>query len=462
MLNRFRQILNPKSKIENLNAVAVRVDDSPGWGSLTNRPHDYDPGKVQEIYLDALEAWRKNPIAWRSISITTDFVVGDSLTISSNNANLNRFIKAFWNHPKNNLNQRLDSMCEELSRAGDLFVLLFRNPQDGMSYIRFVTKDRIAKIETAPNDWETELVFYETVDGIGDPVGEPKKWLHPSHPDARSQDAVMLHYTINKPIGATLGESDLTTQLPWLLRYSRMLEDRVRLNWAMRAFLWLITVPSSRVKEKQEQYRTPPEPGSIVVKDESETWEANAPKLNAQDAKWDMQAVRAMIDAGSGYPPHWRGDAGDISLATAQAMSGPTERHLRRRQLYFVWMVEDILYHAYIRSYELGRARKLTSENYNDLFTASLPEISRMDNESLSIAGMNAASAFSCLSPMIAQYPPTYARTMIQTIFKFMGEPLPEDKISILLDEIYANPRPLPAVDGIADPVRSKPGGKPQ
>ncbi len=176
----------------------------------------------------------------------------------------------------------------------------------------------------------------------------------------------------------------MTTQLPWLLRYSRMLEDRVRLNWAMRAFLWLITVPSSRVKEKQEQYRTPPEPGSIIVKDESEVWEANAPKLNAQDARFDMQAVRAMIDAGSGYPPHWRGDAGDISLATAQAMSGPTERHLRRRQLYFVWMVEDILYHAYNRAVASNRARKLASDNYNDLFKASLPEITRMDNESLS------------------------------------------------------------------------------
>jgi hypothetical protein len=324
MFKRFRQILNPKSEI--LNVVTNQVDDSPGWGSLTNRPHDYDPGKVQEIYADALEAWRKNPIAWRTVAITTDFIVGDSLTISSSNSSLNRFIKAFWNHPKNNLNQRLDSMCEELSRAGDLFVLLFRNPVDGMSYIRFVTKDRIVKIECASNDWETELIYYETTE-----TGEPRPWYHPDHPSANEQDAVMLHYTINKPLGALLGESDLVTQLPWLLRYSRMLEDRVRLNWAMRAFLWLITVPSSKVKEKQEQYRTPPEPGSIIVKDDSEVWEANAPKLNAQDAKWDMQAVRAMIDAGSGYPPHWRGDAGDISLATAQAMSGPTERHLRRR-----------------------------------------------------------------------------------------------------------------------------------
>ena len=71
----------------------------------------------------------------------------------------------------------------------------------------------------------------------------------------------MLHYATNRPLGALLGESDLTTMIPWLLRYSRMLEDRVRLHWAVRAFLWLVTVPSNKIDAKREQYRTPPDSG---------------------------------------------------------------------------------------------------------------------------------------------------------------------------------------------------------
>jgi hypothetical protein len=63
--------------------------------------------------------------------------------------------------------QRLEGMSDELARAGDLFVTLHRNELDGMSYIRFVTKDRIERIETAPNDYETELVYYETQDTGG-------------------------------------------------------------------------------------------------------------------------------------------------------------------------------------------------------------------------------------------------------------------------------------------------------
>ena len=342
-----------------------------GWMSLTGREHDYEASKIQELYQDALTAWRKNPIAWRIVAITTDYVVGDKLRISSDNRTLQKFIHGFWNHPKNRIDLRLEAMSDELARAGDLFVVLFRNDQDGMSYLRFVTKDRIQKIETAPNDWETELVYFETQES-----GAPREWLSPAHPDAHQAPAVMLHYAVNRPIGALLGEGDLTTMIPWLQRYSRMLEDRVRLHWAMRAFLWLVTVPTNKVREKQEQYRQPPESGSIVVKDKSEKWEAVTPSLNGADASHDMKAVRGMIDSGSGYPPHWRGESGDANLATATAMQGPTERHLLRRQQYFVFMLQDIVYHAYNRAIQLGQARRLPTK----IITACLRSICRISH----------------------------------------------------------------------------------
>jgi hypothetical protein len=43
----------------------------------------------------------------------------------------------------------------------------------------------------------------------------------------------MLHYAVNRPVGAVRGESDLAPILPWLRRYNRWLEDRVRLNAAI-------------------------------------------------------------------------------------------------------------------------------------------------------------------------------------------------------------------------------------
>ncbi len=417
------------SSSSNLSVSAV-VDDSSDWFSSASQGHDYDPSKIQELYQDALTAWRKNPIAWRIIAITTDYVVGDELRVSSPHRSLDRFINRFWQHPKNQMDLRLQPMSDELARSGDLFILLFRNPQDGMSYIRFVTKDRILSIETAPNDWETEWVYLErTLEG------EQRRWLSPHHPDAGQALAVMLHYAVNRPIGALMGESDLTTMIPWLQRYSRMLEDRVRLHWAVRAFLWLVTVPANKVKEKQEQYRIPPEAGSIVVHDESEGWQAVTPSLHGLDAASDLKAVRGMIDAGSGYPPHWRGEAADANLATATAMQAPTERHLLRRQQYFTFLLQDLLYHAYQRS-RWGSERNLTIDDYQQLFMVVRPDISRADNESLARAARDLTQGLSTLAGQINGLPPSLARHILRMFFKFAGEPLDEGAIDQILQEM--------------------------
>jgi len=450
---------SPANKPNQLASVSSQVDDSPGYASITGRAHDYDPARVQEIYSDALEAWRKNPIAWRIIAIISDYVIGDKFSISANNRSLNKFIQSFWSHPKNNMQIRMESMCDELSRAGDLFVLLFRNPQDGMSYIRFVTKDRITRIETAENDWETELVYHERLE-----MGNTRTWYSPGHPDSPSAEAVLLHYAVNRPVGALLGESDLTTMIPWLLRYSRMLEDRVRLHWAVRAFLWVITVPANKVLEKREFYRTPPDAGSIIVKDESEKWEVQTPQLRGADAAKDLQAVRGMIDAGSGFPPHWRGDAGDISLATAQAMQGPTERHLLRRQGYFIHILQDMLYHAYQRAAEVGFARTLKETNYDQLFQIHLPDISRWDNEALARAARDLSQAFYTLSSQLAALPPTLAREAIRLSFKFAGETISEETIRSILEEIEQRPAealaPKPISEEITEQETPVPGEK--
>ena len=423
LIERIQAFLNPGIDLATVSAV---VDDSPGWTSITGRPHDYDPSEIQEMYQDALTAWRKNPIAWRIIAITTDYVIGDDISIVGRTKLVDRFTRNFWNHANNMMPIRIASMLEELSRSGDIFCILFRNPQDGMSYIRFVTKDRIQKIKTADNDWEKELIYYET-----QPVGDPKAWYSPNHPSAPEQDAVMLHYSINRPVGALLGESDLATMIPWLLRYSRMLEDRVRLHWAVRAFLWIVTVPSNKVQAKIEQSRKPPDAGSIIVKDESENWEAATPLLRGSDARYDMQAVRAMIDAGSGFPPHWRGDAGDISLATAQAMTGPTERHLLRRQKYFIWLLQDLIYQALLRSAEIGKSRKPATTIYEELFIARAPDLSRFDNEILARSARDIMEAFGAVD--LSSYPMSMVREAVRMFYKFAGETIDEadlDKIS--------------------------------
>ena len=427
--------------------LATRIDDdNAGWTSVSTRPHDRDFSEIQEQYTDALTAWRKNPIAWRIIAITTDYVIGKEFTVTSKFKPLDTFIKDFWNHSKNRMNLRLTGMCDELSRSGDLFVLLWQNPIDGMSYIRFITKDQIRGIKSAPMDWETEISYEVGADGVRpDPVTYPS----PDAEEAAESQVICLHYSVNRPIGALMGESDLTTLIPWLLRYSRMLEDRVRLHWAARAFLYLVTVPPNKIDVKSSQYQTQPESGSIIVKDESEKWETLTPSLRGADASHDMKSVRNMIDAGSGYPPHWRGEGGDVNVATAEAMQGPPEKHLARRQQYFTFILEDILYHAYQRAAPLRGLPPLPSENYDRIFKPSAPDVSARDNTMLAQAASTMASALQALETLLqSDTNDTFKSLAADLVLTFAGE-IPEERdIKNLVNQPKRVAPPAPAGGG--------------
>ena len=281
-----------------LATISTRVSDQdPGWGELSGRPHERTWAEIQELYTDTIDAWRKNPLAKRAVDITADYVIGDGINVNSTYRPLQAYADAFWNHRKNLMANRLEPMCHEFTIAGDLFPLLFLNRHDGLSYIRFITKDQIVGIETAENDWETELLYKEAP--RGEINLEPIEWLGAAHPAAAGAGAVMLHYSVNKPLGTLMGEGDLTTMVPWLLRYSRMLEDRVRLHAAVRAFLWFVQVPSHLVDAKGEEYREAPDAGSVIVHDDGESWDVKTPNLNSSDASHDLEAVRRMIFTGA-------------------------------------------------------------------------------------------------------------------------------------------------------------------
>lgn len=426
---RWSELWKAVGKLRLGGRLIAQVDDSRGWEQAAGQS---PVGQTAaEAYQDALEAWRKNPLAWRIIAITSDYVVGEGVRVAGREPPVHAFVERFWNHPRNHLDLRLEAMCDELSRAGDLFVLLFRNPQDGLSYLRFVTKDRIRRIQTAENDWESERAYFE-LDGL-----QERRWLAPQDPQAPSHEAVMLHYAVNRPIGCLLGESDLAALIPWLQRYARLLEDRVRLNWALRAFLWIVTVPSHRVAAKAEQYRSAPEAGSIIVKDESESWQPVTPNLNAFDASADLKAVRQMIDAGSHYPPHWRGEPQGINLATAAAMQAPTEKHLQRRQRYFHYLLKDILIHAYLRAAEIGKAPYYPPEALQELIEVSGAELSLKDNERLANAAVQLARAFNLLAGTLPNLPShTLRQAMLKQVLSFGGLSLPQSVVDQMLAEL--------------------------
>ena len=194
---------------------AVKVVDDRWWTQIGGAagPQDRGWSQIQEGLSDSLSAWRDNPLARRIVALTTDYVVGDGITLSSGLPAVADFIRRWWDHPLNRLNLRLYAWCDELTRSGELFLVLATNPADGLSYVRALPGARIDGIESDPDDLERELRFHELTPGSLD-----GRWWSSPH-TAAPDEPLMVHFAINRPVGGLRGEGDLVPLLPWLRRY---------------------------------------------------------------------------------------------------------------------------------------------------------------------------------------------------------------------------------------------------
>ncbi|MFN8466320.1 MAG: hypothetical protein U0X20_12255 [Caldilineaceae bacterium] len=387
-------------------------------------------GELHQEMDDAREAWRQNPLARRLVGMVTAYVVGNGVTLRSEYAPLQRFIDDFWQ--ANQMEQRIPEWSDELCRAGEVFPVLFTNSQDLTSTVRCVPASIVERIEWREGDYEAELRFKE----VGMPGADERWWISSLHPGAADPTTpVMLHYAVNRPVGALRGESDLAPILPWLKRYSRWLEDRVRLNAGVRAFLWVVKAPARLRTELAERYRQPPEPGSVIIADEQESWTAVAPSLNANDAANDGRAIRWMIVAGGpGTSLLDLGEGEDSNLATGQVMTEMRRRFLRRRQTYLAWLLTDLVLVAWRR--KVAGERRLRHNVTAADITAVLPDISVEDNQKLAQAAMQLASGLSTVAQLMGNGP-AYRKMALRWFVKFAGEQITETEIAQVIRESH-------------------------
>jgi hypothetical protein len=408
-----------------LGSVTVRVDDSPGWSDVSagDGPADRPWYELHEDLADALTAWRKNFMVRQVVRLTTAYVVGDGIKVSSSHPWVRGFVEAFQSHRQNKLGDRLAAWCDELTRSGELYVVLFPNPVDGMQYVRAVPASQITRVETDPEDYERETGYLEQIVN----QLEPRQWK--SKHTARPDEPCLLHYTVNKPVGATRGESDLTPLLPWARRYTDWLRDRVRFNKIRNelACAEIIIDDDSQVGAKRSQYKSdPPTSGSIFVHGRGEELKFPSANIAAFDAEADGKALRLAAATAADVPLHFFSEGDSATRATAVEMGDPTHRHYRMRQQAMCNILVDLCEQAYRRKAALGLARVPADLG----ITAEAPDISRQDNLAMAQAAKQIVEAFA----LMADRGWITDELAIRLSFRFAGELLTEDEIKSILE----------------------------
>ena len=150
-----------------------------GTRSLTQSDRDRYAYDRKDVLEQSLEAWRTNPLARRIVELTSQYVVGGGLTINTKHTAAGAFFSDFWNHRLNHMPVRLAELCDELTRTGNLFVLVSTDPA-GMSYIRVLPASEIEEIISKPNDIEQPV-------SSSSKLPSKKQIRSPSLPTTRSQ-----------------------------------------------------------------------------------------------------------------------------------------------------------------------------------------------------------------------------------------------------------------------------------
>lgn len=440
--NRIAQLLfGDLLEAANTAAVTVKVDDSPGWSHYAGTGPQDRPWSDHYLDIeDALEAWRKNFLVRRLVTLTRSYVVAGGIAVSSKKTTVNRFVQAFWEHPKNHVSSRMGPICDELTRAGEVFAVLFTNRVDGMSYVRLIPACQIHHIETDPDDYELELAYHETAQ---QPGAEPVIWLSPDHPDATIRDddgrlpPVMMHLAVNRPIGATRGEGDMGPILPWARRYSKWLEDRVRLNRirTRSALLDIELSDDSMVAEKKRQLQSEdPIIAGIYVHGPGEQVNTHALHISATDASEDGHALRLAVAAGANTSLHYLGEGDTTNYATAKEMGEPSARFYTERQTEMCRFLVELVTVAYSRAVALGKEKNPRAGDLQ--LTATVTEVARADNLGLAQAAREMVQALAQMKEEGWIDDPTATRLA----FQFAGEVIGQDQIA----EILANAEPRP------------------
>ena len=396
------------------------------WASTYEATKDRPWYQRHENLTDALAAWRTNPLARRMVNLTRDHVWGNGIRPRSRINAVQKWLDRFWFHELNNMVERLPVWIDAWTTDGEVFPTFHQNEVDGMVFVRALSAVQVEGLKWLSND-------YEQLTAIGQRApGQIELVWWPTLLTAAPGQSFAGQFAINVPLGATRGDGDLASALPWLAFYSDWLEARVERNAALSHYYVEVTVQDQKdVPDAQARYARPPADGSMVVHSAAEKHEVIQPKIGADDAQADGFALKSMVAVGGNIPVFWLGDVGQGNTeATSENMTDTSYRHYETRQGYVRKRIEETCRIAYTLAAAQGAVRR-----YNDPgISTDVADVRRSDNQALAQAARDIAEA---LAKVVEAGLDQDERTL-KLILKFAGEDLGDAEIKQIVADAKA------------------------
>lgn len=365
--------------------VSGRKEDE-GWRSITeDTRRDLTPLTQERMQEIAFHLYEINPMAHRILEMTKDFVVGEGISFTAEDPEVEKVLTEFWKDPVNAWNLKQGQRVMELGLYGEQFYPVAVNDVNGKVRMGYLDPSAVARVVADPQN--VEIIRQVKRKGTMTQVQKTYEVVNLDE-DLKSKTYEYLtgdifFFAINKVANSLRGRSDLFCLADWIDGYDQFLFNRLERSHLMNVFLWDVTLEGYNQTQIDDWLKEQglPKPASMRAHNEKVKWSAVVPELGAHDASEEAKLFRNMILGGAGYPPHWFAGGEGITRATALEMSTPVMKRLKTRQRYFKYMIELIflfVIHQAIIHKELDK-------DVDRRFTVALPKLLEKDIYTLSL-----------------------------------------------------------------------------
>lgn len=384
---------NGEKEVKLVEAAGATVDeDLEGWTRLSGDSHrDMSPLSQERMRKTAHYLWETNNLANRMIELPIAYMLAEGFTLTVKDPEVQGWINAFVKDPINSLDLKFAEMVREQSIFGEACWPTFVNEINGHVRLGYLDPELIETVVVDPGNAKQAIGIVTKRDKKGYKrkykviVTGPETIFSKRTREIRETftDGDCFYFPINKLLTGRRGRSDLLAAADWLDAYDQFLFGEVERFQFLRAFIWDVSLAGATADEVEARAKqiTPPNPGSVRVHNDSETWTASSPDIKTEDTTAASRLLRNHILGGGTIPEHWFGGGGDVNRATAGEMGEPTFKVFSMRQRYLGAMLEQMA--AYVIMCRLDPTRQspidLTEPDPDLTPVASFPEMTARD-----------------------------------------------------------------------------------
>lgn len=328
-------------------------DDDEGWRRLTgDSTRDLAPITQRRAREISAWLWQANLLANRIIELPIAFMLADGVKLTVPDPDSQLTLNRFWNDPINCMDLKLEKKVRELAIFGEQCYPAFVNEISGDVRLGYLDPALIETVVSDPDNPEQPIGIVT----VKDKHGQARRYRVIVNGDedvftkrtqgirASFSDGECFYFVVNSLSSGVRGRPDLLASADWLDAYDDFLFGEQDRNRYLRSFVWDVTLKGANDEAVTARAKeiTPPSPNSVRVHNDSETWTAVSPSLNAADTSESARLLRNHVLGGATMPEHWFGGGGDVNRSTGESMGDPAFKVMSMRQRTIKHILEEI------------------------------------------------------------------------------------------------------------------------